>query len=125
MTETQAMIAAWADEVFGPADPASPRSALRLLEEAVELCAAAGASWDQIASAAELKLHRLFVDAPPPGDAGKIPKEAGDVLVTLYRCAAVYGFDLHEHADRCMAINRVRQWKRHGDGTGQHIKAPA
>lgn len=135
MPETQSTIGAWADEAFGPADPLSPRTALRVLEEVVELCLAAGAGELAIAETADRVLLREFekhsgsltkrLAGHERRNPAAIAKETADVAVTLYRCAGVYGFDLHEQVDRVMERNRARKWKRLGDGTGQHIKEAA
>jgi hypothetical protein len=51
-----------------------------------------------------------------------ISDECADMLITLYRIAYAFGFDLHSCVDYKMSINRSRKWKSYGDGTGQHIK---
>jgi NTP pyrophosphatase (non-canonical NTP hydrolase) len=52
----------------------------------------------------------------------KLKGEAADIAITLFRFAGALGFDLLEEVERKQAINEKRKWKRHGDGTGQHIK---
>ena len=49
-------------------------------------------------------------------------KEAADVVVTLFALAEYEGFDLLTAVERVQDQNELRRWKRHGDGTGQHIK---
>jgi len=44
VTETQDTVGKWAADTFPGADPQSPRTSLRALEEMVELCLASGAS---------------------------------------------------------------------------------
>lgn len=126
MTETQETVAAWADAEFPGADPASPRGALRALEEVVELCRAAGASWEEIEKAAGVfrgaAREGYSSRAPEPA---KVPAEAADALITLYVVAGRRGFDLHAEVDRKMAVNRGRVWAPRGDGTGYHVKGRA
>lgn len=47
-------------------------------------------------------------------------EEAADVVICLARYAGLWAA-----VERKMVINRKRQWRRVGDGTGYHIKAPA
>lgn len=114
--ETQDSIQNWANREFGDADSNSPRSALRLLEEALELCFACNASLLEI----DEVIDNICINGKNKDR--DIAKELGDVGVTLYRAAAVYGYDLHVWIDIVMTGNRTRKWQRHGDGTGQHIK---
>lgn len=46
-------------------------------------------------------------------------EEAADVVICLARYAGLWAA-----VERKMAVNRKRQWRRVGDGTGYHIKAP-
>jgi len=48
--------------------------------------------------------------------------ECADVAITLFRFAGALGFDLLEEVHTKQSINERRKWRRHGDGTGQHIK---
>jgi hypothetical protein len=45
-----------------------------------------------------------------------IPTEAADVIIVLLRIPGIA-----EAIQRKMAINRARQWKLMGDGTGYHV----
>lgn len=126
MTETQRTVCEWAEETFPGADPASPRSALRALEEVVELCRTAGASWEEIEKAAGVfrgAAREGYVTRAPEPD--KVPVEAADALITLYVVAGRRGFDLHAEVDRKMVVNRGRVWAARGDGTGYHVKGRA
>jgi len=123
--ETQATIGQWCDDTFPGADPSSPRKAIRVLEEVIELCLAAGASPMDIGDAAVVALNK----ERSPGDwcesrpnPAKIPAEAADALICLYGLAHTHGFDLHDAVDRKQAINLARTWKANGDGTGYHVK---
>ncbi|HEX8851259.1 MAG TPA: hypothetical protein VF761_17165 [Gemmatimonadaceae bacterium] len=81
----QREIAAWCVQAFGAGHAASvPQRAVRLLEEVLEACQAAGVDPDMA--------HRLvdFVYARPCGD---ITKELGGVGVTLLALAEACGVD--------------------------------
>lgn len=130
MKETQESVGKWADETFSGNDPASPRRLLRALEEMVELCLAGGATAEDIeytVGIASLSARRdkgvlvqnYITSCPLPN---KIPKEAADVVIVLYTVAHSLGFDIHEHIDEKMAVNRSRKWVAQGDGTGYHVK---
>lgn len=125
--ETQLSVGAWALETFPGGDPASPRKALRALEEVVELCLAAGASGSDVSKAVADAVAREMLGSPQGFFTGKpapekVPVEAADVLITLYALAHERGFDIHEHVGAKMKINRSRRWKANGDGTGYHVK---
>lgn len=109
-------IAVWIDKTFPGADPRSPRRALRLLEEAIDLAVACGADETDIANTtARAPKH-------PALDRTQIPQEAADVCILLYSLAKMYGFSLQEAVERKHAINVDRKWAALGDGTGYHIK---
>jgi len=55
------------------------------------------------------------------GDHAEAGREAADVVILLHRIAALIGADLYEQVDAKMQINRARQWKAAGDGTGSHV----
>jgi len=55
------------------------------------------------------------------GDMEEAGREAADVVILLHRLVALAGMDLGEQVDAKMAINRARQWKAAGDGTGGHV----
>lgn len=94
--ETQATIARWGEETFGPV--AHPSA---------------------LAKRARLELDEL-VEALERGDAAEAEHETADVLILLHRLGATLGFDLGEAVDTKMKINRARQWVSSGDGTGRH-----
>lgn len=131
MNETQQSVTKWMYETFPGGDPASPRKAIRALEEMVELCLADGATYREVQVAvatsmekngATMSLMGGLMDVAGAPDPAKVPAEAADVLIVLYGLAALKGFDLHAEVDRKMAINRARRWAANGDGTGYHIK---
>lgn len=99
MKETQASIYQWARETFGEAKDAM-QIALRAREEFDEMIAA-------------------MREGSPPW---KIVFEAADTVIVLLQVAEHYGLDLGEAIDRKMAINRAREWRTAGDGTGQHVE---
>lgn len=119
--ESQASVGAWSDATFPGADPESPRKALRVLEEVVELCLAAGATPTEIHRAV-LKEIGSKPDHASCREPDKVPAEAADVAITLYGLAYLRKFDLHAAVDAKMVINRARKWKPNGDGTGYHVK---
>lgn len=95
--ETQATIAAWAEETFGPvAEPA------RLAERAM------------------LEMEELR-EALSCGSKEDSAHEMADILILLYRAAEETDIDLHQAVNEKMAINRARKWRAAGDGTGSHI----
>lgn len=54
-------------------------------------------------------------------DKPEIGREAADVVILLHRLVALAGMELSEQVDAKMAVNRARQWKAAGDGTGGHV----
>jgi NTP pyrophosphatase (non-canonical NTP hydrolase) len=67
-------------------------------------------------------LRATTIDLP---DADEITEEAADVVIVLYRLAAMCGRDLHEVIDSKMAVNRGRKWKSDGTGHGYHVRTQA
>lgn len=126
--ETQESIGRWIAETFPGADPTTPRKALRVLEELVELCLVSGASGQDLLKATFSALSRCGVDKSSAAwiardrRPDKIPAEAADVEIVLRGLAQLHGFDLQAEVDKKMAINRARRWKANGDGTGYHVK---
>lgn len=92
--ETWASIAGWCEQTFGPCIPA--RVAKRASEEMRELI-------DETAEAAD------WTD--------KAREEAADVAICLSRVPGIW-----EAVERKMAINRAREWRLMGDGTGYHVR---
>lgn len=125
MTETQQTVGTWISETFPGGDPESPRKSLRMIEEAVELCLASGASPQDVheavgrALAGFAVMHGRHARKPLPAH---VPVEAADVLIVLLGLAHMRGFDLWEQVDLKMKINRQRRWAARGDGTGYHVK---
>jgi hypothetical protein len=99
MFETQSTISEWAETTFGYCKREAAIN--RMLQEVEEL--------------KKIDLYNL-------DSFNKMSDECADILITLYRIADCYSFDLHKKVDHKMAINRGRKWKSNGDGTGQHIK---
>lgn len=131
MSETQRSVHQWISETFPGTDPDSPRKSIRMLEEAIELCLASGATHRQVMDAvtkslvddgATATLMDGLADRPGQLQPDKIAAEAADVLIVLYGVAGMRGFDLHAEVDRKMAVNRARKWAARGDGTGYHVK---
>lgn len=125
MNETQLSVGTWADATFPGNDPDSPQRALRALEECVELAMACGASMAQILNTVfdampEDKRHDVLAKFDREPD--KIAAEVADVTIVLYTLAHGLGFNIHDHVNRKMAVNRSRTWVAHGDGTGHHVK---
>ena len=63
-----------------------------------------------------------FITYDDTRDKQRILKEMCDVIVTI--CAWVWEnkMDLIQGLDEVQSLNERRRWKRHNDGTGQHIK---
>lgn len=127
MTETQKTIGAWARETFPGGDDLSPRHCLRLLEEVVELCLAAGASQDDVYVTAMnagdtvcKKTGQRYLDHHPKP--AKVPEEMADCAIVLDVLAERRGIDLRAEVDRKMIRNRQRRWQVNDDGTGYHVK---
>ncbi|NVJ98581.1 MAG: DUF550 domain-containing protein [Alphaproteobacteria bacterium] len=97
--ETQKTIADWAEETFGPVADQSILVA-RAAEELAEL-----------------------LEAIEAGDTPEIGRETADVAILLYRLMELNGLDLGTEIDAKMAVNRSRQWRAKGDGTGGHVKS--
>jgi NTP pyrophosphatase (non-canonical NTP hydrolase) len=95
--EDQLSIAKWADETFGPVS-----------------------DWTTAAERAGQEMSEFLVLIYKQGNPEDFKGEAADIVVTLYRLAAVLGFDLHEEVDKKMAINRERKWISYGNGHGHH-----
>lgn len=100
--ENQKTICDWAIRTFGY--PSSPRAVFVKLHEEY------------------LELQDCFRD----GDGGTWPtenaiEECADIYIMLVQLCNVLGYDLHEHVDNKMEVNRSRQWNNFGDGTGKHM----
>lgn len=95
MAETFDTITEWCEGLFGPCKPA--RVAERAMEEMIELI-------DETSKIGTWKADAIL--------------EAADVVITLARVPGLWAA-----VEMKMAINRGRQWKAMGDGTGYHIKA--
>lgn len=98
--ETQESVCAWASSTFGPTTLWASIS--RYLLEAKEL-------------------ETLCVPRNGVIWRDKLPEEIADCVITLYRVCEELGVSLAEEVDKKMAINRSREWKLNGDGTGQHL----
>jgi NTP pyrophosphatase (non-canonical NTP hydrolase) len=120
VSETQETIGRWARATFPGGDDQSPRHCLRLLEEVVELCRAAGASRRKVLDTITLTLAGgSFRKLDPPDE---IAEEMADCAIVLAVIAHRRGVDLQAEVDEKMRINRSRTWRSHGDGTGYHVK---
>ncbi len=96
--ETQASIAQWAEETFGPVGDYTA-----LVDRAVT-------------EMSELR------EAVSLNNTVEIGKETADVMILLYRLCALNGLDLQTEVNHKMSENRARKWRNTGDGTGSHIK---
>lgn len=113
--ESQRSIVDWADHTFGKVlDPltSGSRAASEMKEFIGKLNEALS---DRETSQAALPYIHF----------GELCSEAADIVICLYRMVDGMGADLGSEIDRKMAINRQRQWRSHGDGTGQHIREGA
>jgi hypothetical protein len=126
MNETQKTIGDWARETFPGGDDLSPRHCIRLLEEVVELCLAAGATYRECtAGVAKNFIPGMDVSARNPEVPEKVAAEMADCEIVLRVLAERRGVDLQAGVDLKMKINRARSWKSNGDGIGYHVKPPA
>jgi hypothetical protein len=122
--ETQRTIGQWAKETFPGGDDLSPRHCIRLLEEVIELCLAAGAVPAEILDAA----YRcgwpsgFQYRTARPESPEKVAREMADCAIVLDVLAERRDVDLQAEKDAKMAVNRGRKWAMNGDGTGYHIK---
>jgi hypothetical protein len=96
-SETSQSIRIWGDETFG-----------RVADLSALVARARG------------ELDELDI-AIKASDGAEIGREAADVVILLHRLVALAGMDLAEQVDAKMAVNRARQWKPAGDGTGGHV----
>lgn len=94
--ETQHSITAWADATFGPAR--SPA---------------------QVAGRANEEMRELIRAVGQEHGTAKIMDDCADVVIVLYRLAALLGRELQAAIDAKMATNRERCWDV---ATGQHIR---
>ena len=60
-------------------------------------------------------------EAVRAGDLAEAGREAADVAILLHRLVALAGMELSDEVDAKMAVNRAREWKAAGDGTGGHV----
>lgn len=105
--ETQKTITDWADETFGMVtDFRAP--ILRSIEEMEEFI--------------DFGNRLRECEIQTKSDIEYLANEAADVVITLYRLASVYGYDLHSMIDTKMMINRARRWRSDGTGHGYHIR---
>jgi phosphoribosyl-ATP pyrophosphohydrolase len=81
--------------------------ALKLLEEALELCIAAGASVADV-------LERVCRDVAKSSN--NIPVEVGDVAVCLVVFCLAADVSLYGAVNSCMERVRLREWEPDGDG---------
>ncbi len=95
--ETSQSIREWGDATFGE------------VKDLAALIARARSEMDELA---------LAIQA---GDTVEIGREAADVAILLHRLVGLVGQDLDEQVDAKMAINRTRNWRAAGDGTGGHV----
>ncbi len=95
--ETSLTIREWGDAIFG-----APKDLAVLVARA------------------RLEMDELE-EALRDGDHAEAGREAADVVILLHRIAGLMGQDLYDQVDAKMGINRARQWKAAGDGTGSHV----
>jgi NTP pyrophosphatase (non-canonical NTP hydrolase) len=107
-------VANWQEKNKGA--PTHPRfMALKALEEMVELCAGAGASWDEITSTVNLELVKLYKKDELKGPQGGFSAKAmGEEIADVAICLAVicHNIDIdgaHE-VEKKIPILEQRQW---------------
>jgi hypothetical protein len=111
--ETQTSIGLWADETFGRSTPDARFN--RFLKEVIE-CRA-------LFTPAPRRWWRRRPKLKPEISLQHLADELADIQITLYGVAFCAGINLVQATNIKMSINRSRKWKRHGDGTGQHLCA--
>lgn len=116
MRETQESVFHWCDATF-PRHRGKQGRATALVEEAVELCLAAGMSPEDIRAAVEVPMKKARLRPETESDAG----EVADVLICLYSYAEEVGFDAHEELDTKMAKNRTRSAEFYAKKTDQKV----
>lgn len=98
--ETQTTINAWQREKFGAtAEPIA--TAVRMVDEAVELCKA------------------ILAGKPVV----EVAEEVADQIIFGNYLGMSMGFDVQEAVNRKMGINRARDWEQDGTGHFKHVKA--
>lgn len=123
--ETQASVGAWADATFGPGTVKS--RSLRLLDEVVELCLAAGATGMEVDARAAVNINKYLnehsfasrMSSCPDPDA--IPGELADCQIVLDTIGHTANVILDAGRDEKMRVNRVRTWRLTDEGCGQHV----
>lgn len=108
--DVQQRIHEWAELTFGSATETLPLIN-RVESEFVEL--------QEVIDLSHISIWEVKSDPHMMKD---IKNECADIAITLFRLAGSLGFDLLHEVDVKQTINEGRKWKRHGDGTGQHIK---
>jgi NTP pyrophosphatase (non-canonical NTP hydrolase) len=122
MNETQESIGRWARDTFPGGDDLSPRHCLRLLEEVVELCLAAGAMPFEIDQCVVDELNKYMDWSRTHPEPEKVAEEMADCEIVLQVLAERRSVNLQAEVDRKMKINRARTWDVREDGTGYHKK---
>jgi hypothetical protein len=118
LSETSESIGRWGIETFGKGDPTRPNLYLRVLEEAVELCHAAGVGRFDVEDFVSIALDKA---STKPVGLEHVPGELADVKITVDIAGANLQLVMDHEVNNKMRINRDRKWNRRGDGTAQHI----
>lgn len=110
----QRVILDWVKRMWGQAAMTAVERALRVVEEAIELCQAVGVSPDVV--------HKL-VDHVYRKPAGKVEQEIGGITITLLAFAALHGIS----AEKCERdeLRRILDLPREHFFKRQQIKAEA
>lgn len=105
----------WHEENGGHfADPAG--HALRFLREVVELCVAAGASFEDVVDAVSGELAKATCRREFGGDPKTVPAEVADCKILLDVFSHYAGINQHEAAREKMAILWARAWEPSASG---------
>lgn len=131
MNESLASINQWSKETFGPPTDIKVH-ALRVIEEAVEVCLAAGVPSftigsyiSKVISKANAKLQAKYPgrDIREPEIQAKLLGEYGEELAdVIITCASRTGIDHQAKVDAKMTVNRAREWRQDSDGAWRHSK---
>ena len=101
--ENQESVCRWCNEHYP--DETKKTSVFNLLEEVIELAVAAGVEINDINRIASISYNKSVADL---GKSADVPKELGDVQISLYSLAGIWGYDALQCCDEKMASNRER-----------------
>lgn len=122
----QQTVQEWTRRVFASQQP--HQIALRVLEEAVELCASVGCTKEEIATSMGKKSHLARAAFPTEGGSiqlnwAEVGDEVADVTHCLIDLLAVNHMDIEVETLKKLAINKERLWAKEKDGQIRHVES--